>query len=621
MTETFKEQLLNYLTGKIDKQSPANYPTFTAINIMQNNLYTYISNHTTQPQSSTYHLIKGKNGNGEELDQHLLYGIDEFDNSGFMVILDKQFFPVQFINTYSSGTKFGVFEELIVDDDGRFYGVEYLPGSSTRRFIMLNNILIKSSNQNEYSVILRQSYSLPASLQTGTINKLIKKPLANRYLFCATTSSNYPLAVEFTINVGEANEWTEYTYTTNHCSISGAWASWDNDNNLNYKIIGIYTSGNTGYLYVLYNNEGTMTVKNTFNLPDPQASWIQAVVLNEDNAYLGYCNTDNNGIYNQFVYSIGNSLSQIYDSGNTQIAMPTSLVKSTLYTDGINVYLSFNLPNEDDTIDYYMGIIYGNQVYTINFGDLTYTTSQQLYATNTFHQFNLYTYYLQLGDMVYNAISIFNNLNYNALPYSNINGLVPHDVILSSNYGFPLFARNLYNKVINGNVTVSTVEIPNTLLNDVVIGQQILRSETNQNLVQANEELVTNIYETIDINFYNTITMKNSNDPTNEINNMNGAIKINQSISNFIDYSDTQATKVRINYSDNTHYIVAIDPSTQITISNNIATYSFVIYAPTNKTISNLEILSYDETTSYVTIDGNFTPGKYYQVTQDVYVS
>ena len=190
----------------------------------------------------------------------------------------------------------------------------------------------------------------------------------------------------------------------------------------------------------------------------------------------------------------------------------------------------------------------------------------------------------------------------------------------------PLFARNLYNRVINDNVTVATVEIPNTLMNYNLgvayeIAQQKLFSETNQELVDNTLDIDKNIYETVDINFYNTITMKNNNNPINPIMNLAGAIRINKGISRDMDYNNSQATKIRINYDDNTNYTIAIDPATQITINNNIATYSFVIYAPTGKNITNLEILSYDENTVYTTITGNFTQGKYYTITQDVYIS
>lgn len=620
MTDKFKEQLRDYLTGKIDIQPGSNHPTFNSVITYQNNLYTYILNNATQPQLSTYQLIKGKDGNGNDLDQHLLFGIDAFDDSGFIVVLDVNFNPIQFINTYSSGTKLGIFENLIVDDDGRFYGVEYREETGTRRFVMLNNILAKGTNQSEYKVILRQSYNLPNSLQTGTIKSLIKKPLGNRYLFCATTTSSYPLVVELTINVGEPNVWKEYTYTNNHCSLSGAWASWDANDNLRFILVGIMIGGTSGYLYVLVNNEDSIEIDKQFDLPSITGNWTQAVILNEYNMYLSYCDTNNDGIYKQYIYKIDTSLTKIFESPNTDIAMPSMLMKSDLYTDKYNVYISFNIPNADDTIDYYMGIIFNDDLYYMNFGDLTYTTSQNLYATNTFHQFNLYKYYLQLGDKAYVANSIFNNLNYNGYAYSNINGISPSNAILSNNVGVPLFARNLYNKVVYNNVTISTLEIPNTILNynygpALEIAQEKLYSETNQELVDNNLSIDKNIYETVDINFYNTITMKKGN-----TYNLDGAKRINKSVSSKIDYNDAQATKVRINYADGTNYIMAIDPNTQISISNNIATYEFIIYVPTGKEVLDIDIISYDEKTLYTTINGTFIENKYYKITQEVWV-
>ena len=555
---------------------------------------------------------------GIYLDYELLIGIDEYDNTSFFVIVGPGYNPIQFINSYASGTKFGIFEELIVDDDGRFYGIEYQ--NSTRRFVMLNNILAKINTQPEYKVILRQSYNLPASLQSGTINKLIKKPVANRYLFCGTTTSEYPLAVELTINVGEPNEWTEYTYTTDNGNIKDAWASWDEDDNLTYKIMTTYISGGTGTLDVLYNNNGVMSLLNQFTLPDPTASLINISILNNDSAYLSYCNTDGNGVYNQYLYTIGNSLTQLYVSSNEDVADATYMMKSILYNDGINVYLSYNLPKVNNEVEYHMGIIFNGSFYDNNFGILDYTTSQSLYSTNTFHQFNLYNYYLQLGDVCYVSSSIFNNLEYNGLSYNAINGLVPNSAVLYASYDIPIFAREIYNKTVSNNTTVSSVEIPNTMINLQNIAKQSLYSETNNNLVNNIESIITNVYETVDINFYNTIYMKDSNEPTNEISNINGASRINNSVSQTNDYTQTQATKIKINYTDNTNYIIAINPDNQITMNNGVATYSFMIYSPTDKQIDNLEIISYDEQTHYATINGTFTQGKYYQITQDVYV-
>lgn len=620
MTNDFKEQLLRYLTGKINIQSGNNEPQFNAPINIANNLYSYIMDNAVSPLASSYKLIRGKNTNNQYIDNYLLIGLDSDDNSSFMIILNQGFNPMKFINTYSSGTRFGAFEEVIIDDDGRFYAVEYVNGTGVRRFVMMNNILMKASNQLDYKVVLRQSYNLPNSLQTGTIEKLIKKPLGNKYLFCASTSSNYPLVVEFTINVGESNDWIEYTNTDHNCSIEGAWASWDEDDNLQYKVICSYTNGVNGYLYLFYNLNDTMTLLNQYNLPDPTADWIQANILNDTTIYLSYCASDENAVYNQYIYSVDTTLNLIFVSNNEDVAMPGYLINSTLYNDGLNVFISYNLPKADNSIEYHMGIIYQGIVYDYNFGALDYTTSQNLFVTNTYHQFNLYSYYLQLGDVCYVVNSIFNNLEYNGLPYTSINSLSPNSAILYASYHIPIFARNLYNKVINNNTTVATIEIPNTMLNLVNIQEQSLLGETNLELVNNQDLIVTNEYETLDINFYNTLIMRNENDLDNIIINRVGASRINNSISRQIDYLSAMATKARVNYSDNTSMILTIDPTTQITITNEIATYNFNVFCPAGKTINNIEIISEDEATSYTTITGTFQSNKLYTITEDVYI-
>ena len=617
MTQTFKEELLKYLVGKTSFNSGNNEPQFsTPVNI-QNDLYTYITQKTVQPVTSAYKLIRGKTTNNEDLDYYLLVGIDNYDSSGFMIILNQNFTPIAFINQYKSGTKLGAFNYINVGDDGRFYGVEVAYGTSTRRFVMLNNILANATGE----VILRKSYNLPTNLQTGTIKTVIKKPGGSKYLFCSTTSSSYPLAVELSINVGGTNTWTDYTYTSNYASINGAWASWDENDNLSFKVVAVHSTGNpSDKLYVLVNGTGTMTVDKQFALPNPTASWIQATILNENEIYLSYCDSDANAVYNQYVYSVSDTLTQIYVSDNTDVAMPGYLINSTLYNDGINAYVSFNIPKADNSIEYYMGIIFEGAVYTKNFGALDYTTSQNLFVTNTFHQFNLYSYFLQLGDVCYISHSIFNNLRYNGLPYNNPYGLNPDSAVLYDSNNVPIFARNLYNKVINANTTISTIEVPNTMLNSINIAEQSLFSETNNELVNNVESIITNEYEVLDINFYNTILMKNQNNPDNIIINKNGAARLNSSISKYIDYIEAIATKIRVNFDDSTNQILTIDPSTQITITNDVATYTFNVYCPANKNITSIEIISNDESTSYNTITGTFTNGKLYQITQDVYV-
>ena len=75
-----------------------------------------------------------------------------------------------------------------------------------------------------------------------------------------------------------------------------------------------------------------------------------------------------------------------------------------------------------------------------------------------------------------------------------------------------------------------------------------------------------------------------------------------------------------INYDDNTNDIISLDPTTDITITENYATYDFEITISAGKTVSNIEIISYDTNTVYLSITGQFERGKTYQITQDVYI-
>ena len=178
-----------------------------------------------------------------------------------------------------------------------------------------------------------------------------------------------------------------------------------------------------------------------------------------------------------------------------------------------------------------------------------------------------------------------------------------------------IFARNLYNKTINSNTTISTINVPNTNLNEVTIAKQYLIGKTNYELVNNTQNITKNIYENLNINFYTTLNMSNENNPDNPIFNQLGSNRINLSVSNLLDYNNTKATKFKINYSDGTYLTQPIQPS-QITYSNGIYTYTFMIYVP--KQINNIQIISNDELTVYQTITGTFEINKYYLITQDV---
>ena len=231
-------------------------------------------------------------------------------------------------------------------------------------------------------------------------------------------------------------------------------------------------------------------------------------------------------------------------------------------------------------------------------------------------QFNLHNFFIQDQNTVYNVKLIFNLLNYNGNPYQALNSMVSNSAILYDSDGVEIFARNLYNRVVNNNTTTSTIEVPNNFINNIIIKNKELISQTNNILNTDSTEVVTNIYEELLINFINTLIMQNRNNPDNIISNIVGASRINNSISNplVLDYSNAQASKFKINYTDNT----SVTQNIAWTKITNYYQAKMFIYVP--KAIKNIEIISADGNTVYQTITDNYTVGNLYIINQDVWI-
>ena len=174
-----------------------------------------------------------------------------------------------------------------------------------------------------------------------------------------------------------------------------------------------------------------------------------------------------------------------------------------------------------------------------------------------------------------------------------------------------IFARNLYNVSINGNTTLSSLRVPNTMLNDETINKSLLKSETNLILNKNAKNINKNIYESLTVNFYNTLKIQDRN-TSNYINNQVGSNRINQSVSKEKDYQNAKANIVKINFADGTNRIFNLIP----TIENMKANYVFALKV--DKEITNIEIMSSDNLTVYQTITPNFEIGKKYKITQEV---
>lgn len=618
MSDDFKEKILKYLTGNIQQESGINEPQFEPTQTITNNLYQYMLDNFDDGSHQAPYIIDIIKSNFN--DNYLCYGNGH--NFGFVIILDSNFQIIESTREYTSGTTMNIFLKLNQAPNGTFYGID--KNGNNYRFIMLNNMLSKTPNQTNYKYVIQKSYNITSNYPSNfTLIDMIKNSNGGEYLFYGykLINSNFkPLAIEYKVNVGMANEWIEYNYSTvdnNSYYITGGWASWDAESNISFKLIGnLDTTTNT--LVYIFNKSGTgIILEQTYDtnidisqLGEFDALEMKTVILSETNAYvIAYIRSSQPKVY---VFRINNGIYNLYESESAS-GIIGQFVTFGIKTDYINTYIWYLLPS-GSYYDFYGGLIINDEIYQ------TLITNTNVYPLNlqiSFNQYNLYSFNLQSANTLYNVSFVYNQFDYNGLEYENINSLVPKSAILLEDSDDPkiIFARNLYNINVNGATTISTLEIPNTFLNnETIVGKQ-LYSETKTLISSDASPLEKNFYEVVDINFFNTLTMKNSNNPNDEIINNEGASRLNTSMSKILDYENAQANKIRINYQDGTNLIQTI---WKPFISSGIAMYLFTIYVP--KEITDIEIISNDEITSYQTITGSFEIGKYYSLTQNVRV-
>ncbi len=235
--------------------------------------------------------------------------------------------------------------------------------------------------------------------------------------------------------------------------------------------------------------------------------------------------------------------------------------------------------------------------------------------------FENYSGYIRegLGDYQ-NPINGFSNqvgrikqrIGYTGYPYSYYNVLVPRYVNLYYAGVALMFSRNVYNITRFNNTTTASVEVPSNYLNNYPIGREKLFGNTGYELVRANELISKNQYEVLHLNFLNTINV--IDEDTNTMYEM-GAIKTNEGITTGTQasYNNSKCTKYRINYEDNTTLVNTI---TWRNINDLVKQTYFVISV--NKAIKNIDLISNDESTIYLTINGSFEIGEYYTINQKV---
>ena len=614
MTQDFKNNILAYLVGKLDIQTPSSLaPTFTNVGNITNNFNAELINAVGENYTIAGFLQSQTNNIG------IIYGYNMHNNT-FFVLLDETFNIIQIITNDSNGDFFPMIEILNVDEDGRFYGI-----TREMEFIMLNNFTLKLPNQTNYEIKKTYSYNVSSSIAVNSGEVIgIKKLIGSAtYLIYGNQIYQYSgntyrkaSASLLKVNVGSDNELTNFTSTssTTGTNVYVKDATLKEENGtisfvlqctsevINtmpayQELIGTYTENvTTPMAFGRYIKLGGQNAENLI------------MKTAGDNVYIGYNDTHDNSYYIDYINQ--NTLNNGF-AGTIYTKELTNNLGGFSFVEQNNIV--FFLLNQYNGTNYnaFVGLMKNGSIYDFESG--IYDNDSIFFVNQTFNLCNLY---VQDGDIAHIVQTIYNPNNYNGVSYNDADCMVPKSGILYDESEVVIFARNLYNKTVNNNTTISTIEVPNTYLNDTNIAKQNLLSNTNKLLNSNNQNISKNIYETLNINFANTLVIKNSNNPLNEIINLQGASRLNSSISSLADYEETKGTKYKVNYTNGNSNVFNID---NIDYSGNMAILEFNVYV--GSAISNIQIISNDEATIYQEIDTSnlsLEIGKYYNFKQNV---
>lgn len=625
MTQDYKDNLLKYLTGNLEIEQGQNYPNFNEnVETLDKNIKKNINSILEEKENAISTVVLGKIYN-ETYEQYLIYGYYRIDQStfyGFLYLVDSELNEIQMITTFSTGTKLFPIVALNQDENNNLYGLSYniLQTPQTTKVLLFNNIFGSGLISGNYKAILRNDYIIPNNYSPSPYrqNRIIKSPdSATYYIILNDSNQIKQKIIKFTINVGAENEWIENTLPALF--------------NVRFDVILDKSSGNeklyfyglstshpsTYYEYIIDDN--SVTLNKSITLSEGINGTVSQIYVKDINNIYLYVQLTSSGT--AIIYKVnGNNLDLIYQKES--LPSGTGYVNTIITLFEINGGMFFfeKIATAVNTYTVSVGYINNNNNY-IKYEVDSYagdTTFFQVYDYVDFYYKSLYNL-VNLYIPIYNTpettkkvVIDYNSINYNGEKYSDTNLLLPNKSRLYDENNKMIFARNLYNKIINANTTISTLNVPNINLNDVTIYNQSLIGETNYVLMSNQESITKNIYENLNINFYITLRMINNNDSNNQIFNQNGSNRINSSVSSVKDYNNAKATKIRINYSDNTTKIVSIE---FYPIQNYYYT-KFSIYI--DKLISSIDFISNDEQTIYNTIRPNFIVGKYYTINQSV---
>ena len=648
MTEEAKKNLLDYVLGKMPSESGVEEEIFQSINEIP--ISDWPHDGTIFPSSWNNFRYEGliQVQNSELL---VLYGgYKNSDNEvrGIITILNKDFKPLKSIYQYDSGTYLRYIQCMAQTEDNTFYAIdcpdfpndeEWSFTTSQKRFLMFNNFTQQINN--DYVLTLQKSYIFPTDYFNFYCKKLYKDNNSSHYVMVGNyiTSENLGFfngirIVELKVNVESENKWDKIDDDGTGWIMGDSYVDFQNDNyylkilltenNLNSKNLYLWTkdySASSPTLKIVkefnfrpmidsysYKNQSVFLNKNEIYFVLNNQRW--GIDGQDEDKYIGlyYYNDEIEKNYTIYEKYLGN-----YDRCNLEAIY---IVKNNN-----DIYIEFNnniTSTDSGTIaDYYFQRLVNNEwkPILVSSQQYFYYNRRALFVSNEFNLLNYISYMINPQRQywyILNIKEIYSESNYNGEPFTDKNSLNSNSAILYSDNN-PVFARNLYNKTQNGATTTSTIEIPNNHLNDTLIDQKDLMSVNNNVIISDTNGFTKNVYETVYLNFVNTISVVNQNETQSVYNNA-VATKLNTSINNPVDYDDLKLTKYRINYQDGTNYVSNL----QATLQDD-GSYELLMTFYLSKQADTLELISEDEQTVYLSYNlANVEINKTYSFKQRV---
>jgi hypothetical protein len=628
MTDDFKTNLFNYLNKNLTTGTGNNTPFWSTPKYIESNLDTTLK--TIFPNGYSI-VFNGKNavtGNNYLVANSYVYN----EYKSCIILLDDQGNILATTTQYKTGTALGKILCFAEDEDGQYYGIDQTT-SSIRHIILLNNITLLLNN--EMSIILRNDYTLPSDLDSYTPYDIDKSNGSAEYLISTSTGIANKLAY-FQINVGSTNVWKYWTPTRYN-------------EDPKFKIIGKTTSAITFCGIDMYIKSGIYTIKKyigssditTLTESDLGNAWDTGLtgheftidnvnIINSNKMYLGirdyyYSTPSQWWTYDiKQYYYIDNTLTQLNKIKG--YADTTSILTKYIYIDNI----MFTLYKEAAYVpELYVTIVNIDKSYINFIFDLSSFSfpnefnSDQNYF-NIYKENNLYRLIIDQSknitadkNITIFCSMIYNENNYNGLPFISTTALSSNQGILKDNADDIVYASNLYNKTLQSNQAISTIQLANWKLTNIDLTSQ-LWSKNNNIIVNSSNIINHNQYEELLINFINIINIQNKN-ALNNIYNVIGATRLTTSTNNVYDYQNASIGYYRVNYSDSTYADFDAKISNYILVDNlPTAQYEMVVYIPDDKLVNNIQLISNDKMTIYQTIDMTGYSTGLYNITQNV---